>query len=229
MKNNPSQTNKSKSRLKLWLWIFGAILLSIIVAVIIMLYRKPRSYQPIRPDNPEQVSLYLTHRLGPDFYNQVQLDEPFELVIEQNGLNDIVSRIRWPQQFGHISFSEPVIHFTGNSIILMGNLEINKVRSVLSVICSPQMAPDKTINMNIQSIQMGRMPVKAVVLKLAQSIFEQNLDAFSEDPEAAAIVQGIIQNQSFVPIFWIANYKVRITDFTLEPALLRLTLEPLTD
>jgi len=226
MKNKTPSIQKSKSCAVLWLWSIGAIMIGVLIGIAILVWHKPHAYQPLYPDNPEQVSLYLTHQLGPDFFNQIQLDKPFELLIEQTGLNDIVSRLPWPQQFGEVSFSDPVLTFSPDTIVLMGHLEISNVSSILTIICSPVMSGDGKICLNIRTIRLGMVPVTTLIAALAQNVFDGNRQAFSEDPQAAAIVQAIIHNEAFDPVFWISDYKVRITGFSINPGILNVNLHP---
>jgi len=77
----------------------------------------------VAAENPEEVSPYLTHRLAPDFYNGVQLNEPFEMVIEQDGVNDILSRGVWPQQFDEMTVGIPMVVFEAGTVHLMSRVD----------------------------------------------------------------------------------------------------------
>ena len=83
-------------KLAIWLLIDLAVL-AILFAF--LLYRHGR-YKPIEhnSDNyrPGEVSPYLTNDLLPKIYNGAQRSEPFELVVTQDGLNDIITHFDWP-------------------------------------------------------------------------------------------------------------------------------------
>jgi len=42
-------------------WGLGAVGLGVLVGIVILIWHKPKAYNPLQPENPEQVSLYLTH------------------------------------------------------------------------------------------------------------------------------------------------------------------------
>ena len=226
MKNTKSNQKKSPSVAKSWLWGLSAIALGVLGGLGILFWYTPSAYQPVEPENPEQVSVYLTHELGPEFFNQVQQNEAFELIIPQSGLNDIARQYPWPQQFGDVSISDPYVTFSDRSILLMGTLSYKGVSSVISITALPAMNPDGKIDMNIQSVRLGMMPVTTLVTKLAQKAFDENQWAFDGDPKAAENVQAIIRNEPFDPVFWLPDYWVRISDFTIEEGTLKLTLLP---
>lgn len=190
---------------------------------------QPKAYHPTAPSNPQQISPYLTHKLGPDFFNQVQLDKPFILEIEQDGLNDILSREPWPQPLGDAMFGDPVIIFNEGSISLMGTLEYKGVSSVLTMQSEPFQTPQGQISLNIRSIHLGILPIKTLVAKLAQKAFQDNIDAFEGEPEAKAITESIIKNGPFDPVFSISGRKVKISHFTLQSKLLTVTCVPLPE
>jgi hypothetical protein len=226
VKKENAKIDHRKSDRAFRLWGLGAIGLGVLIGVGILIFHKPNAYNPVRPDNPEQVSLYLTHELGPEFFNQVQLEKPFDLIIEQHGLNDIISRLDWIQQLGPLSLQQPNIIFADRSILLMGTLQYRRVSSVLSILALPTMDANQQICMNIQSVRLGMVPVTSLVSKLSQKAFDDNRDGFKDDPEVEKIVQAIIRNEPFDPVFRISEYQVRITHFTLENNVLKLTLLP---
>ena len=226
MRNKKTKGNKRQSSAGFWLWGFGAIAVGVLAGICILFWYTPRSYKPVQTENTEQVSLYLTHQLGPEFFNQIQRNKPFELIIPQSGLNDITSRWDWPQQFGEMSFSDPYVTFSDRSILLMGTLTYKEVSSVVSIIAFPSMNSDGKINMNIQSVRLGMVPVTTLVTKLAQKAFDDNRSSFADDPKAEENVQAIIRNEPFDPVFWFPDHWVRITHFSVEQGSLKITLLP---
>lgn len=194
--------------------IFGALRLS------------PRAYLPLAPDNPEEVSPYLTHKLGPDFFNQAQLYEPFELVIEQQGLNDIISRGDWPQQFGEVVASTPMIVFENGTIYLMSRISSYGMSSMLTITARPTQDEKGRVNMNILSVRLGLLPFTSIAARLAEKAVDDAADELADYPELKPILQALISNTSFEPVFCISKQRVWVRRFSLEPGLLRLQMVP---
>ncbi len=230
MRNKKSKGNKRPSSAGFWLWGMSAIATGILAGVFILFWYTPKAYKPVQSKNTEQVSIYLTHELGPEFFNQIQQDEPFELIIPQSELNNIISQEFQSQQFGNMSFSDAYIVFLDQSILLMGTLGYEGVSSVVSITAFPTMDSTGKINMNIQSVRLGMVPVTTLVTKLAQKAFDDNRSSFEEDPKAEENVQAIIRNEPFDPIFLFSTeyceYWVRISKFSIEQGSLKLTLLP---
>jgi len=228
MNKNKSQTETRKRRSRPLRWFGYVCLLLLIVGggVVVLFRHTPSAYRPEPVSHPEQVSPYLTHKLGPDFINQVQLNEPFELLIEQEGLNDIISRQDWVEEFDEFSFTDPVILLYADTIRLMGTLDYKGISSVVTVIAQPRMNPDGTIWLNIQSIRLGVVPVTKLVGVLARNAFEQSRDYFVDQPQLEQIVDAAVRNEPFQPVFDIDGQTVRITGMTLSPQQLQLTIKP---
>ena len=223
-KKDKIKTNSRKSGRSFLFLGLCAVGVGVLIGIVILLWYQPRAYEPIRPENPEQVSVYLTHELGPEFFNQVQLEKPFELVIQQAGLNDIISRLDWPQQIGEMSFADPSIIFSEQSILLMGKLKYKEISSVVSILAFPTIDSDGQICLNIQSVRLGMMPVTKLIQALSQKALDANQDSFEGDPNAEKMAQSIINNESFDPVFLIPQRRVRITHFTIEQQVLKVTL-----
>jgi hypothetical protein len=224
-KKNPERNHRKTGR-AFPFWGLSAVGLGVLIGIVILIWHQPKAYQPLRPENPEQVSLYLTHELGPEFFNRVQLEKPFDLIIEQQGLNDILSRLDWIQQLGPLSLQQPNIIFEDHSILLMGTLQYKGLSSVLSILAIPTLDANQQIGMNIHSVRLGMVPVTPLVSNLCQKALHDNRDGFKDDPEVEQIVQAIIRNEPFDPVFRISDYQVRITHFTIENNVLTLTLLP---
>lgn len=225
-KTKPAKPEKRKSRLLRWL---GAVLLVLAVpavGVMLLFLYQPRAYQPQPGDESGAVSPYLTHKLGPDFINQVQLDKPFELLVEQAGLNDIIRQQDWIENFDGFSFREPVVLFDTGTIYLMGTLDYKGISSVVTVIALPQMLGDGRLELNITSIRLGVLPVTRLVGILAKRGFEQSRDCFAGEPELEAVVRAIIHNEPFEPVFKIEDRLVRVSGLGVSEQLLTLQFEP---
>ena len=88
-----NRNNKKKPGLRTGLRVLciAIIVLAVVcVAGIYLLTHVPGEYQPLRPPPTDEVSPYLTHYLAPNFHNNIQLDEPFDVVAAQKGLNEII-------------------------------------------------------------------------------------------------------------------------------------------
>lgn len=227
MKTTSLKEKKKSSIRGFWLQGIGVVAAGALLGIGILFWYTPRSYQP---QKEEPASLYLTHKLLPEFHNEVQKGKPFELIIPQSILNEMISQQFRPEELGDISFSSPYIALSDQMIVLMGTLGYENVSSVLSIAALPILDSEGQINMNIQSIRLGMVPMKTLVTKLAQKAFDDNRDDFEDDPRAEKTIQAIIDNEPFEPIFLFSTEYfeswVRISKFSIEPGILKLTLSP---
>ena len=69
---------KTRFPKKLYLLLIILAAVSVVVIVVFaLLLHKPSYYKPLDYSNSREISVYLTNQLLPDFYNGVQLQEPF--------------------------------------------------------------------------------------------------------------------------------------------------------
>ena len=191
-----------------------------------MLRLSPRAYRPVVPIDPDEISPYLTHHLGPDFYNQAQFNEPFELVINQHGLNDILSRGLWPRQFGPVEVATPTVVFEGGRLYLMSRVDYYGLSSVLTVTARPTIDEQGRLNQNIQSVRLGLMPVTKTAFRLAEQAIDDRAAYFGTRRELDAAIRAIIANVPFEPYFYFDKQKIWIHQISLEPEHLRVWLSP---
>ncbi len=191
-----------------------------------LLRHTPRAYRPIEPADPDEVSPYLTHRLAPDFYNQIQLYEPFELVIEQAGLNDILARGTWPQRYGEVEIFTPVVQFDNGAIYLMSHVKYSRFSSVLTVVARPEMDMQGRLNLNIRSVRLGWVPVTAAARRIAENVLKDVHAELQNGLQLETMVQAVINNSPFDPALDFDKQHIRLDDFKIEPGRLRLRLVP---
>lgn len=217
---------KRNSRKKRYIAISVAVFALAVLAGLAIFRLSPRAYTPPVADDPDEVSPYLTHRLGPDFFNQVQFNEPFELLVEQHGLNDILSRGVWPQQFGDAAISTPVILFEKDTVYLMSRVGYFGFSAVLTLTARPVMDERGRLNVNIQSVRLGLLPITNLAARIAEKAVEDSAAELGEWPGLEAPVRAIIANAPFEPVFTFDKQRIWVQEFTLEPGQLRLRLVP---
>lgn len=201
----------------------GLLLLASAVLLILIAY-SPQTYQPAQPANPNELSPYLTHKLGPDFYNQIQLDQPFELIIEQEGINDILARYSWPVQIEGFTVYTPVLNLKSDGVTLMAQVNFKGLSAILSIAAKPYLDSDGKMNLNIQSVYLGALPITPLAQKLAQKFVQEHFDP--QDP-IESVNYAIVSNQPFDPILHMLGKSARITALTLESGKARLFLTPI--
>ncbi|MBP8605298.1 MAG: hypothetical protein KBI46_05585 [Phycisphaerae bacterium] len=226
MKKTASSAGKPMFGLRLFLLTVAAGAVGIVIGIFSLYRYTPGAYQPPASPNSDQISPYLTHELAPDFLNRVQLDKSFELIIKQDGLNEIISQQDWPAELGEITFDKPMVIFANRAIYLMGTVNYRDLSSVATVQAQPVLNPDGRLRLNIQSIRLGLLPVTTLVGTLVQQILDANQEYFSDQPQLAAVIEAIIRSEPFEPVFTIYNYTVRLSRFHIEEGILKLYLEP---
>ncbi len=160
---------RQKHNIGMVLLIAGAVL---IVLLFLMLH-KPRRYHPETPENPSEVSTYLTHRLAPDLNNNIQLDEPFTMVIEENGFNDIISRGIWPLDYGYVQVSAPAVEFRDDSILIMATVAFSSVPSVITAAFRPRLDEQGQLYLNLQYVKMGSVRITVFARSLTRAIITE--------------------------------------------------------
>lgn len=219
-------SRKSKSRWKRYIATAAVVCLLVPAVGWVLLRVSPKAYQPLTAANPEEVSPYLTHQLGPDFFNQVQFNEPFDLVIDQTGLNDILSRGVWPQQVGGVFVGTPAAMFEAGTLHLMSRIGYYGLSSVVTVTARPVMDERGRLNLNIQAVRLGLIPVTSLAARIAQKAVDENAAEFRDWPDAEATITAIIANEPFEASFTFDKQRIRLQQVTLEPGRLRLRLAP---
>jgi hypothetical protein len=229
--NEADQKIRKKKRMKkLICWLFIDLL--VVVIIFVLLLHRPGRYAPTDRDDTGledgQVSPYLTHELSPQFYNGAQRGEPFDLVITQKGINEIVAGWGWPRMSDGIMLYAPAVVFSPGSVALMGTANVKGVEFVVTIVLKPSIDESGLSNVRVAEVKVGAMNITPLAKMMAKKMYAQRLATMSVDTRSfyAKIAGALLNGESFEPIFEVDNRKVRIERIVVEHEKLTAHLVP---
>jgi len=215
---------------KLLCWLFVDL---VVAAVIIgLLLYKPGSYDPTDFDSAGygsgQVSPYLTHELSPRIYNGAQRDEPFELVITQKGINEIVAGWGWPKMSQGVMLYSPAVLFKPGSAVLMATANVRGAEFVVTIEIEPKIDEKGLLTFHISKVKIGAMNITPLAKITAKKMYLQRIAHLPIDKEAVQtkIAESLLNDAPFEPVFKVDDRKVRIDKITVSKEKLTAHLVP---
>lgn len=198
----------------------------LLVCVVFMLTGAPRNYQPLQPENGNEVSQYLTNYLAPQIHNKSQLDEPFELVITEQGLNDIIARGRWPIKLNGLTVSGPAVVLSVNQITLMATVKYGRIRAVVTIVMSPTIDEGGLLCLNLQNVKAGSVGITALAKGLSRKITATYLSKVDGNTWADDTTAALLENKAIDPVFAAYDNQIRLTDIDISNGKAVLQLAP---
>jgi uncharacterized protein YpmS len=222
---------RKKSRFKkLIFWLLIDLAVAALIFAI-LLYR-PGRYNPIdvgsSSDRRGEVSPYLTNDLSPKIYNGTQKGEPFEVVVTQEGINDIIARANWPMESEGILLYAPSALFVPGIAVLMGTADVKGVEFIITIELKPKIDEQGLLNLQLSKLKVGAMNITPLAKIMAKKMYAQRLASIPVDTEAlqTKIAASLLTDKPFEPIFMIDQKKVRIEKITVAEEKLLLRLVP---
>lgn len=244
-----TMTKKRKNRFKVFIFVAASVVLIAVVSgitVYSMMHSRPGGYVAAQPKADGKVSTYLTNDLGPQFFNKIQLDKPFEIVVEQEGLNEILrDNQTLSEMFG---FSWPIV----SDAATIGIPQVSFEEGLLAVICpvtlgadfiatleaGPEVNEAGDLVLNIDKIKAGSLNITPLAKKLAMQAAEQSGVMAPADPSDSAavrremkmmrdIVLAAVENKPLVPVFPAGkDRRIRLEHVTIEERVMKLGFVP---
>jgi len=218
-----------KPKVKAYFWLAIPFVLGLLAFVLIT--HRPKNYAPLRIADQYQISTYLTHQLMPTIYNNSQLDAPFEVVITEEGLNDIIARWRQPMNFNNITFTDPQAILTQNQIILMATARTRFASPVLTIRITPAIDYFGQLNIRVDSVSLGAAGVATLAKSMGNKAFTDWLVFTGTEPNniAAQVCRSLLNNEPFEPVFKVGDKSLRICKIKLEKKKITALLLPIPD
>ena len=228
-KTDSKNPRKARAR-KLICWLFVDL---IVAAVIIaLLLHKPGHYDPAdfasAGYEPGQVSPYLTHELSPQVYNGAQRDEPFDLVITQKGINEIVAGWGWPRMSRGVMLHSPAVLFTPGSVLLMATADLKGAEFVVTIKIEPKIDEQRLLTFHVSKFKIGAMNITPLAKITAKKLYLQKIAHLQIDKEAVQtkIAESLLNDAPFEPVFKVDDRKVRIDKIAVSEEKLTAHLIP---
>lgn len=233
----PEVRKKRKFRKKLRRLCCLAALLVLAIILLLSLLHRPGRYNPPEVVDEKRVPTYLTHHLGQTISNGLQLDDPFDLPVDQDKMNGAIAwqhKHKWSKQFGDLAYSAPEVFFTPDTITLMGAVTVAGREIVVTVVGKPKLDQKGLLNLNLTKVKIGAVNITPIARIIAKAAYRKRLETrpMDKDDIRAKIWPSLLNNQPFDPVFRVKDAyqekrKVRLKKITITKEELILRLAPL--
>jgi hypothetical protein len=222
------QNRRKKRRRKLLIWLL--VDLAVASIVLGLLFYRPGRYRPLNTAGFKegQVSPHLTHELSPRFYNEAQKRKPFELVVTEEAINDIIARGDWPKESEGVMLYSPAALFVPGRAVLMGTADVRGVKFVITIEIEPKLDDEGLLNVHVTGFKVGAMNVTPLAKMIAKKMYAQRLAEIEIDAEAlqSRIAAALLNEEGFLPVFSAGDSKVRLDRVAVEKGRMVLHFVP---
>lgn len=203
----------------------SAFIIFLIILWIIDLFKTPAYFRKVKPLHGEQVSLYLSNYIMPELYNKSQYDKPFDLVLSQAGINEIIIRQIDPNVLAKAGLSDLTTRFKDDEIVLTAKTNYKGFDFIVSMTIEPKIDKQGKLLLNAEDFQIGRSSLpfaaemirKKIIADLGQNFKTEKNDEF---------FNAILSEGKIDPIFQINHSKLRVEKIDVQDQNLVLRFNP---
>ena len=222
---------------KKWLYLLAIAVLAVLIVLslfAIMLTRHHSGYSVPAVENPNEVSPYLTRDLAPQFWDGIQKGGPFEIVIDEAGLNDIISRDSavsggWPVSFDYVGVYAPIVKFLPGKINVVAKVALDGIRIYLDVYLKAEVLSDGKMKAQIESVKAGAVDITGFAVSIIRDVFEKRFKGGSDADGLDEIIYAILENRPFEPVFAFGEQKLRVYKVDLAQSKLLIGFMPINN
>ena len=179
------------------------------------LFRTPRHYRPVKFIADGNMSQYLTNYILPELHNKSQYDQPFDLVISETGINDIIVRHIDANSLRQSNLSDLSVAFKKGRILLTGKTVYCGFDFMVTLILKPCIDKKGYFFLKVSKIQAGRSRIPFVAEAVKGKILE-GLAGFLNDLNIADSTAALFNSRRIEPVFSLNHRKLRIDKITVQ-------------
>jgi len=223
-------SQKTKKIKKFILPVFFFLLATLILALVLVAH-KPAQYAPLKVADKNLISPYLTHQILPTLYNNSQLDKPFELVITQEGLNDVIARLPQPIVLNNINLIGPQVILTPMQITLMATVKAKPLNPVLTIELNPFINKQGLLILCVNRVMLGDIGITGITMSRGKKAYSNWLSSTGTDPNdlAARVCRSLLDNEPFEPTFEAGDRTLRISKIDMASKKITILLTPVPE
>mgnify|MGYP000639840263 CR=1 FL=1 len=204
-----------------WLIVY----FSIVVLVLLLFFYRPAYYKPVPAEHGRRLSPYLTHYLIPQFYNGIQLQEPFDIAITQQGVNEIAGLLPVSSR---ANLTELQIIFSPGKITGACAADFHGVKLIITAVVAPILDAEGLLNLNMRTVKVGAMNVTPVARIIGRRKYAGRND-FDPNDIRSLFAASFFDNKSFDPVFAFGDKKIRLTQISVADEKMALHFVPVVD
>lgn len=230
LNNDIDLQNRKKKRLKkLLCWL--AIDLSVAFIIFALLLYKPGIYNPLNsldPAESNEVSPFLL-KLSSEINNKTQSNRPFEVVVTQEALNDIINKADWPIESQGILLYAPAAVINPDTVILMGTADFQGIDFIVTIELQPKINEDGLIQISLAKIKVGAVNITPLAKITAKKMYAEKTAAIEDldlDDWRTKVAASLLNDEAFEPVFEIKGHIVKLEKITIEEGKIIAYLVP---
>jgi hypothetical protein len=197
-----------------------------------LLLYKPGRYKPLETDpdgnQTRQIDPDITHKLGPNVYENLQAGKPFDVIITDDVLNQILKMADWPIENNGVMLYAPAGLLKPGKIVLMGTADIEGVKFIVTTELKPQLNDEGLLNLHVAALKIGALNLTPIAKTMAKKMYAQRLEETNADMSdiKTKIVASLLNEEAFEPVFTVEKKTVRLENFNIEKGKLTAHLVP---
>jgi hypothetical protein len=220
-----------KPKISRYIWPAILILVIAFLAMFILFAHRPGHYDPIPVAEPNQVSRYLTGELLPTIYNGAQRGAPFDVVITQEGINDILARELKPIKLQNVTLARPQVLIMPEAIKVMTTVEAKPVDFFLTIELAPTINEGGLLNLHTSGITLGAVNITPVAKSIGEKAYSSWMSSTGIEPNniAAQVCRSLLRDEPFEPVFKVGGRTLRVSKVDVASEKMTVLLTPVSD
>ncbi|MBN2456883.1 MAG: hypothetical protein JXB29_10205 [Sedimentisphaerales bacterium] len=173
----------------------------------------------------QYVSTYLTNELLPGLYNGLQNNEPFDLLITEQGINDIIADCNWPRRSDSTELYLSEVRFTQDAVVLTGTAQLKGVAFHLTILVEPKLDSKGFLQLQVTKFKVGAMNMTMLFRIIAKKRYQQyEINEADKDDWQIKVAASLLNEEPFDPLFDIQDRRVRVRQISMVPDQLTVRL-----
>ena len=209
------------------------ILLILDIVVVLVCYKmfktSPADFEPERPIISDEISPYITHNIAETIYNGVWSGKEFELLLTDEGVNDILARQDWPIEVEDMTIESACVKIKPGLVRVMGKVDCKYFDTVVTADSWAELDENTNMTLKLGQVKAGNFPIRFVVFPLLKKNLEEDIENYEADSIERKVAESFFEAKAFEPVIdlGVGGRKIKILGIELLEGMAKIRLLPM--
>ena len=204
--------------------VFAVFLIFLFLFWLTGLFKTPSNFRHVKPISDGNMSQYLTNYILPQLYNKLQYDQPFDLVISEPGLNDIIVRHIDANSLRRANLSDLSVTLKKGRILLTAKTAYYGFDFIMTLVLKPYIDKNGYFSLKKSQIEAGESLIPFAGDAVKRKIIE-GLAGFFNNLKVSDFNEASF-DAKIEPVFSLNHQKHRIDKITVQDKELTIHFLP---
>jgi len=205
---------------------FTLVSVAVVVFLCALIFHTPKPLQNWPRQRSNQISRNLTHILATNLFANLQKNEPFQLRLSEDNINEMLSHAGYPEKQNDTVIHQPRVILLERTLVCMVNMDYKGLKFSVTAEIVPFLNKDGLLEIDISKVRIGALPVTFLAKKVYSDRYANHSANPAKQNWQKKLEKALFTDTPVEPVLEIYQRRIRITSVRITDGNIKVEFAP---